>query len=59
MRARVRMVDALGRNGEHEAPDGAASFAGLLRPFTQLPSQLALLVVALCLFVGATLISIH
>jgi hypothetical protein len=59
MRARVRMVDALGRNGEHEAPGGPASFAGLLRPFIQLPGQVALLVVALCLFVGATLISIH
>jgi len=59
MRARVRMVDTLGRTGEHEAATGNASFAGLLRPFIQVPGQVALLAVALCLFVGATLISLH
>jgi len=59
MRARVRMVDALGRTGEHEAAGGSTAFAGLLRPFIQVPGQVALLAVALCLFVGATLISLQ
>ncbi|HEY7225925.1 MAG TPA: hypothetical protein VH561_20285 [Micromonosporaceae bacterium] len=52
MRARVRMVDALGRTGEYEAP-GSPGFSGMLRPFAQVPAQLGLLAVALALFVGA------
>jgi hypothetical protein len=59
MRARVRMLDALGRTGEHEAPGapGIAAFTGLLRPFVQIPTQVALLAVALALFVGATILA--
>jgi hypothetical protein len=59
MRARVRVLDALGRSGDHEAPGaaGTSAFTGLLRPFAQLPAQLGLLAVALCLFVGATIIA--
>jgi hypothetical protein len=60
MRARVRLVDSLGRTGEHEAPGapGIAAFTGLVRPFVQIPAQMALLAVALTLFVGATILAI-
>jgi hypothetical protein len=59
MRARVRMLDALGRTGEHEAPGaaGISAFTGLIRPFAQIPAQVALLAVALSLFVGATILA--
>jgi membrane protein required for beta-lactamase induction len=58
MRARVRMVDALGRTGEHEAPGATTPAVAGLRPFIQIPAQVALLVVALILFAGATLIAL-
>ena len=60
MRARVRMVDAIGRTGEHEAPGapGITAFTGLLRPFVQIPAQVALLGVAFSLFVGATILAV-
>ncbi len=60
MRARVRVVDTMSRTGAHEAPGaaGASAFAGLVRPFIQLPAQVALLTVALSLFVGATVIAL-
>ena len=60
MRARVRVVDMMSRTGAHEAPGaaGASAFAGLLRPFIQIPAQVALLAVALSLFVGATVIAL-
>jgi len=59
MRARVRLVDTVGRTGEHEAPGGVgiAAYTGLLRPFGQVPAQIALLAVALVLFVGATILA--
>jgi hypothetical protein len=55
MRARVRLVDALGRTGEHEAPGSSGSF-GPPRPFVQVPTQLGLLAVALTAFIGATVL---
>jgi hypothetical protein len=59
MRARVRLVDALGPVGAYEAPGSSdASLAGPVRPFVQVPAQLGLLVVALSLFVGATVIGL-
>jgi hypothetical protein len=59
MRARVRMLDALGRTGEHEAPGGPgiSAFTGLLRPFVQIPAQVGLLAVAFSLFAGATILA--
>jgi hypothetical protein len=60
MRARVRMVDALGQVGAYEAPGpGDASLAGALRPFVQISAQLGLLAVALALFAGATVIGLN
>jgi hypothetical protein len=35
------------------------SFSRVLRAFSQLPAQVALLAVALSLFVGATVLSLH
>jgi hypothetical protein len=59
MRARVRLVDTVGRTGDHEAPGaaGISAYTGLLRPFAQVPAQVALLAVALALFVGATILA--
>jgi hypothetical protein len=59
LRARARMAEALAQAGAHEAPGtaGRAVASGLVRPFGQVWTQVALLVVALSLFVGATIVS--
>src|SRR5690606_12003660 len=60
MRSRVRMVDALGQAGAYEAsaPGDAAALSGLLRPFVQIPTQLGLIAVAICLFIAATIVGL-
>jgi len=58
MRGRVRMVDAIARPAGRELPrEELTSFSGVLRSYGQLPAQVAILALALALFVSATILS--
>lgn len=60
MRGRVRMVDAIARPAGRELPrEELASFSGALRSYGQLPAQVAILALALALFVSATILSVN
>jgi hypothetical protein len=59
MRGRVRLVDAIARPAGRELPrEELTSFSGIPRSYGQLPAQVAILALALALFVSATILSV-